>query len=305
MLTRNRTSPDAAPDSTEASPGSVRFAIADTAWIAKERVASPFERIGFALQRGLIWPLADRLAAVGRPARALGFGLVLLLAAAAGVGGLIWAAPDGPSEQGTTQTAAQASQPLAVAKATPQDAGPTLHGAAPDFQAAVAKGLSNAGSAKPAGAHAASAKGASSSTASAAAGTASSDATPSSASSSSGANAATVAGAPAGPAAISVARDFAGAFVLYETGASASAVRKAFGESATPELSRSLMRRPPRLPANVTVPKAKVVNVVAAPSHGRVYPVSVSLLRVGVTSELRLEMEQLKGQRWLVTNVLG
>ena len=65
------------------------------------------------------------------------------------------------------------------------------------------------------------------------------------------------------------------------------------------------MRRPPRLPANVTVPQAKVVNVVAAPSHGRDYPVSVSLLRVGITSELRLEMEQLKDKGWQVTNVLG
>jgi hypothetical protein len=82
-------------------------------------------------------------------------------------------------------------------------------------------------------------------------------------------------------------------------------VRKAFGQTATPELSHSLLRRPPRLPANVTVPKAKVVNVVAGPSHGGVYSLSVSLLRVGVTSELRLEMEQLKNKQWQVTNVLG
>ena len=53
------------------------------------------------------------------------------------------------------------------------------------------------------------------------------------------------------------------------------------------------------------MPKAKVLNVVPAPSHDRIYPVSVSLLRVGLTSELRLEMEQLKGDGWRVTNVLG
>ena len=53
------------------------------------------------------------------------------------------------------------------------------------------------------------------------------------------------------------------------------------------------------------MPKAKVVNVVPGPSHGGVYPVSVSLLRVGLTSELRLEMEKLKGEGWRVTNVLG
>ena len=65
------------------------------------------------------------------------------------------------------------------------------------------------------------------------------------------------------------------------------------------------MRRPPRQPAGVEVPKAKVLNVVPAPSHGRVYPLSVSLLRVGATSELRLEMEQLKNKEWRVVNVLG
>jgi hypothetical protein len=64
------------------------------------------------------------------------------------------------------------------------------------------------------------------------------------------------------------------------------------------------MKRPPRQPANVEVPKAKVVNVVAGPSHGGVYSVSVSLLRVGLTSELRLDMEKHKDE-WLVTNVLG
>jgi hypothetical protein len=44
---------------------------------------------------------------------------------------------------------------------------------------------------------------------------------------------------------------------------------------------------------------------VPAPSHDRIYPVSVSLLRVGSTSELRLEMEQLKNKQWRVVNVLG
>ena len=71
------------------------------------------------------------------------------------------------------------------------------------------------------------------------------------------------------------------------------------------QLAKALLRRPPRLPANVKVPKAKVVNVVPAPSRGGIYPVSVSLLRVGLTSELRLEMEKRKADGWRVTNVLG
>ena len=105
--------------------------------------------------------------------------------------------------------------------------------------------------------------------------------------------------------AIAVAEDFADAFVLYETGGTDGAVRRAFGATATPALSDALLKRPPRLPASVKVPKAKVLNVVAAPSNGGVFPVSVSLLRVGVTSELRLDMEHLKGDGWRVTNVLG
>ncbi|MBS1885573.1 MAG: hypothetical protein JSU06_00110 [Actinobacteria bacterium] len=112
-------------------------------------------------------------------------------------------------------------------------------------------------------------------------------------------------GPPAPKAAKQVARRFADAFVLYEVGGIDAKVRKAFGQTSTKQLSRSLLRRPPRQPASVTVPQAKVVNVVAGPSRGSVYTVSVSLLRVGVTSELRLEMEQGVGKKWQVTNVLG
>ncbi|MBS1893190.1 MAG: hypothetical protein JST59_17975, partial [Actinobacteria bacterium] len=112
-------------------------------------------------------------------------------------------------------------------------------------------------------------------------------------------------GPPAPKAAKKVARRFAEAFVSYEVGGIDTKVRKTFGLTSTKQLARSLLRRPPRQPASVTVPKAKVVNVVAGPSKGNVYTVSVSLLRVGVTSELRLEMEQGVGKKWQVTNVLG
>ncbi len=112
-------------------------------------------------------------------------------------------------------------------------------------------------------------------------------------------------GPPAPRAAKKVARRFAEAFVVYEIGGIDTKVRKAFNQTSTKQLSRSLLHRPPRQPASVKVPQAKVVNVVAGPSKGRVYTVSVSLLRVGVTSELRLEMEQGVGKKWQVTNVLG
>ncbi len=68
----------------------------------------------------------------------------------------------------------------------------------------------------------------------------------------------------------------------------------------------SLLQRPPRLPASVEVPKAKVLNVVAGPHQGDTYTLSVSLLRVGVTSELRLDMQRdPKTGEWRVTDVLG
>ena len=118
-----------------------------------------------------------------------------------------------------------------------------------------------------------------------------------------------------------MARRFAGAFVLYETGRDTATVKSAIRETATPDLAKALLERPPRLPANVKVPEAKVLNIVAGPKHGDTYNLSVSLLRVGVTSELRLDMrktaagkasakagagsaESDKG-RWLVTDVLG
>jgi hypothetical protein len=112
-------------------------------------------------------------------------------------------------------------------------------------------------------------------------------------------------GPPAPKAAKRTARRFAQAFVAYEVGGVDGKVRKTFGQTSTKQLSNSLLRRPPRQPADVKVPKAKVVNVVAGPSKGSVYTVSVSLLRVGVTSELRLQLEQGPGKNWQVTNVLG
>jgi hypothetical protein len=111
---------------------------------------------------------------------------------------------------------------------------------------------------------------------------------------------------PAGPAATKVARQFAGGFVLYEIGRETPAVRTTFSETATPQLTHELLRRPPRQPAGVKVPKAKVLNVVAGPHQGDTYTLSVSLLRVGVTSELRLDLQRNpKTGKWQVTRALG
>jgi hypothetical protein len=290
-------------DLTDASSYSRRAAVADSIWAAQDRVRLGFgaafaaiaDAFGRAFER-VAWPVADRAATMGAPARALSFGAVVLLAAGAGVAGLIWAAPSSPHNTATSPIAAT-SPPLAKARTAPEKpAEPTLHGAAPVFKPSAEQAASEVDPAKailkssPADSSSAESTGATSSTA---------------ASSSSTGKPSSVDGPPAGPAAVSVARDFAGAFVLYETGGIDTTVRKAFGATATPKLARALLKRPPRLPANVEVPKAKVLNVVPSPSHNDVYPVSVSLLRVGLTSELRLEMEQRRGGGWRVTNVLG
>jgi hypothetical protein len=298
-------------DSTDASAYSRRAAIADSAWTAQDRARSGlgtavrapahgFERIAFPLQERIVWPLADRAGTMGGAARGLSFALVVLLAAAAGVGGLLWAAPDkGQNAAATTAEVAPAAAPPATAKTAPGQAPePTLQGATPVFKPLDGRAASEADPAKaivessPAGSAAESAP-ATSSTAT------------SSSSAGKPAAGAAVDGPPAGPAAVSVAREFSSAFVVYETGGSDAKVRRTFGETATPQLAKALLRRPPRLPANVEVPKAQVVNDVPGPSHGEVFSISVSLLRVGLTSELRLEMEQRKGDRWRVTNVLG
>jgi hypothetical protein len=306
MFRRQPTSPD----STDASAYSRRAAAADSIWAAQDRLrlglggafgttadsfGRAFERVAYPLRERLIWPLSDRAATMGAPARALSTGAVVLLAAGAGVAGLIWAAPDGPHDTAAMPVAAT-SAPLAAKTAPEKPAEPTLHGAAPVFKPTPGQDVSS--QVDPAKAVVKSSPADSSSSES----TGTTSATAASASS---AKPASVEGPPAGPAAISVARDFAGAFVLYETGGLDATVRKTFGETTTPRLARALLKRPPRLPANVEVPKAKVLNVVPSPSHGDVYPVSVSLLRVGLTSELRLEMEQQKGAGWRVTNVLG
>jgi hypothetical protein len=101
-----------------------------------------------------------------------------------------------------------------------------------------------------------------------------------------------------------VARRFAEAFVFYEIGERQARARTVFGETATPRLADALGERPPRLPQNTKVPQARVLNLVPGPRLGKAYTVSVSLLRVGVTSELRLELKKIRGA-WQVTDVRG
>src|ERR1700709_169614 len=136
-------------DSKDASAYSRRAAAADSAWMAQDRLRResgaalreaadrfrwPFERAAYAVRKRVVWPLEDRTATMTAPARALSVAAAILLAAGAGVAGLVWAAPDGPHK---TPPAT-----VAVETADQEAPEPTLHGAAPDFKAAAPKASS-------------------------------------------------------------------------------------------------------------------------------------------------------------------
>jgi len=268
----------------------------------KRRPPQAFEDLSLALRDRVLWPLGDRFLGLSDEARVAVAGGAAALVLAVGIGGYSLASSGGGEQTAAAPVAVSAPAPEpAPVKAEPKpEPEPTLQGAAPVFKPSGGKDSVDAEA------------GAGEATATASVASDSGNAATDTISSRPGAAAArastateSVDGPPAGPAAIAVARKFADAFVVYETGAEKSEVRKAFKATATPRVSQALLRRPPRQPAGVEVPKAKVLNVVPAPSHDRIYPVSVSLLRVGVTSELRLELEQLKSKDWRVVNVLG
>jgi hypothetical protein len=278
----------------------------------KRRPPEAFEDLSLALREHLLWPVEDRLLGLGRSGRAAVAGGAVLLALGLGIGSfsLLGSGSSEPAATGPVAIVAEKTPQPAPAVPAPEskpEPEATLHGAAPVFEPAddrqkVANTEGVETSSAPSAATA--------NTGDPATDTITSSAT---ARTDGGAGATTSAartadlpdGPPAGPAAIAVARKFADAFVVYETGGDEDAVHKAFSATATPELTKALMRRPPRQPTGIEVPQAKVLNIVPAPSHGAIYPLSVSLLRVGTTSELRLEMEQLKNRGWRVTNVLG
>lgn len=261
----------------------------------------PLDGAVWVLQRWLIWPLQDRFSTAGAPGRALFAGGGLALLAALCVGAYAVIASGGSDDDAVAPVAAVSEPPLELsAAAAGREPAETLHGAAPVFKPKETERTQpDAAEQAPAAAPPAEQAASSAATDTISSSPSAPDSPAASASTS------TIDGPPAGPKALAVARRFADAFVVYETGGGKSAVRGAFAATASEQLARSLLRRPPRLPANVEVPKAKVLNVVAGPSHGGVYAVSVSLLRVGVSSELRLDMEKLPKDGWRVTNVLG
>ena len=272
----------------------------------KPRQPEAVEDLKLALHDDVLWPVQDTLLALRLSAKTTALGAAaLVLVLAVGTYALVSSgrSEPAPSPARVAVNSEPAAEPVPV-KAPPKPTpDPTLQGATPVFKASEKVKQSQHGASTDEAATSAAPVAAAGNTGNAATDKISS--TPAARPAEASAANVTVDGPPAGPAAVAVARKFAGAFVVYETGGDTATVRKAFKATATPGVTKALLQRPPHQPAGVEVPKAKVLNVVPAPSHDRVYPVSVSLLRVGATSELRLEMEQLKNKQWRVANVLG
>ncbi len=275
----------------------LRSSLADAAFAVEERllwrsgeglrrfgeaVRWPFERLAWALERTLIWPLEERTGDLSGALRTLGVLAAALALTAVGVLGIVALTGSGESTPRTAVQSAPRVAPPQPAEA-PKAAAPVLRGAAPDFTPEADSGVAKA-----------KAKGTAAE--SGAAANTGAPVTPSDAGSGT---------EELGPQALAVARQFAGAFVLYETGTDNRQMRSALHATATTKLAHELLQRPPRLPANIEVPKAKVLNIVPGPRHGDAYTLSVSLLRVGVTSELRIEMAYDKKKAWQVTDVRG
>lgn len=273
----------------------------------KRRPPEAVEDLSLALRDNLLWPVEDRLLGLSDRGRAAVAGGAVVLALGIAIGAASLGGGAGKVEPaGAPVAVAPEKTPHTLPPSQPAlKPEPTLHGAAPVFKPAESQEKVGESKGVESGATAPVAPVANTGNPATDTITSTPAARAAGATTSSAQTADLPDGPPAGPAAIAVARKFADTFVVYETGGDETEIREGFKATATPELTKALMHRPPHQPAGVEVPQAKVLNIVPAPSHGTIYPLSVSLLRVGVTSELRLEMEQLKNQGWRVTNVLG
>jgi hypothetical protein len=262
--------------------------ISDLAKGGAEVARWPFERAAWAIERRLVWPLRERLPHLESSPRAMGAGALaaLTLAAVAVTAVLI---SGGETDEGPVVGGAPVATATPAPVAEPAPSGPELQGAPPKF--GVEDGV---GVAVPSEGDAVSSD---------ADGSPATDPVPSP-NEEEGATTSGQKPVPAGPAAMKVARRFSEAFVFYEIGQRAQRALSVFEETATPQLATSLAERPPRQPQSANVPKARVLNLVPGPRRGKVYTVSASLLRVGVTSELRLKMAVREGA-WMVTDVRG
>ncbi|HEX8690686.1 MAG TPA: hypothetical protein VF729_10640 [Solirubrobacterales bacterium] len=266
-------------------------------WLLVERLRDaadgirwPLERLAWGVEERLLWPLQERAAVLPAPGRMAGAVALAGVALAAVAIGVLSLSGGGGDEPAAPIAVTPAAAPTPAPPEEPD--APKLEGVAPSFgTGGVAAGKSSdsgEASVEPSGVD-----------------TSAAVAVPPSADDEAGAaTSSSEKPVPAGPAAMKVARRFSEAFVLYEIGERPARASAVFAETATPRLATALAERPPRLPAGTEVPQARVVNLVPGPRRGRAYTVSASLLRVGVTSELRLQMKNQAGN-WVVTDVRG
>jgi len=243
----------------------------------------PVQRLVWVTEQRLVWPLQERASGLSRPTRAAG--TVVAVATAVGILAVVSTSSSGPRGVQMAAPARVIVTATPPPSPAPAPARPVLQGVPPSFDVGGSAEVTKTAGGVPAEAD---------SEATAIAG-ASEDA---------GAAASRAKPVPVGPVAMKVARRFAEAFVFYEIGERQERAKTVFGETATPRLAGALGERPPRLPESAKVPQARVLNLVPGPRRGKAFTVSVSLLRVGVTSELRLEMKKRNGA-WLVTDVRG
>lgn len=264
--------------------------VGDLLRASAETVRWPFERLVWTAERRLVWPLQERADAWGAPPRAAGGGALAAIAIGAIVIGAVWAGGGkGDEEPFPTADPVVTAAPV-PAQADAEPSGPVLQGVPPKFGVEDGVGVTTTNE---------EADGAAADDSLAA-----SDDVAAANEEEGGATASSQKPVPAGPAAMKVARRFSEAFVFYEIGERPARSLSVFAETATPQLATALAERPPRQPASAEVPKARVLNLVPGPRRGKVYTVSASLLRVGVTSELRLKLTRQTGT-WVVTDVRG
>jgi hypothetical protein len=252
-----------------------------------DAVKRPFQRIAWGVENTLVWPIREEAAVWSRPTRAAALAALVALAGAAVAAGIVISNPSGEADRVSTLAGPAAPALTGSARQT-APTGPALHGTAPNFTPEAGEGVPRSAESEVLRSEAG--------TQGAAAGTAEAG---------SAAGGQGNAPALAGPAAIKVAHRFAEAFVLYEIGRSTPQVKAAIAATTSPDLTKALLGRPPRLPSNVKVPKARVLNIVPGPSSGGTYTLSASLLRAGVTSELRMDMKRAEDGAWQVTDVTG
>ena len=253
----------------------------------------PFQRLGWGVERRVLWPSRERLASWGLIRRIAGAGALAVVAIGAAALGVFLASEEKPTDQlsAVSHLALANTESVVV---IPAPAEPALRGTPPVFGVEDGVKVTNAKGGKEGGG-ASGVNGADKSDS----GSAGGDTAEAGAAATSKQKP-----VPAGPAATKVARRFSEAFVFYEVGKRPERAKVIFEETAAPDLAEALIGRPPRLPEDAKVPKARVVNLVPGPRRAKTYSISVSLLRVGATSELRLSLQKKDGV-WLVTDVRG